>query len=178
LRNTSIFRKIKAKTPEAHKNRKVLSYSSFLSLLDKEIYMKTRRNLIIFTVLVLALSWLGKWVDIQTQSPLGNGPGSLIWIVSPLLISFLLRGLAGDGWKDLGIRPNFKGNGLWYLISILAYPVCIILIVGIDRAFGVITFSELSDDARALLVQGTVTMLIMQSIKNICEMSTHHSVGR
>lgn len=131
--------------------------------------MKTKRNLIVFTVLILVLSWLGKWVDIQTQSPPGDGPGSLIWIVSPLLIAFLLRGFAGDGWKDLGIKPNFKGNGLWYLVSILVYPVCIILIVVIGRAFGVITFPELSEEARALLVQGTVTMLIMQSIKNIFE---------
>lgn len=131
--------------------------------------MKTKRNLIVFTMLILVLSWLGKWVDIQTQSPPGDGPGSLIWIVSPLLIAFLLRGFAGDGWKDLGIKPNFKGNRLWYLISILVYPVCIILIVGIGRVFGVITFPELSEEARALLVQGTVTMLIMQSIKNIFE---------
>ena len=131
--------------------------------------MKTKRNLIIFTVLVLGLSWLGKWVDIQTQSPPGQGPGAMLWLGAPFLIALLLRGFAGDGWKDLGIKPNFKGNGLWYLISILVYPVCIILIVGIGRAFGVITFSELSEEALETMIQGTITMLIMQMIKNLFE---------
>jgi membrane protease YdiL (CAAX protease family) len=131
--------------------------------------MKTKRNLIMFTVLVLGLSWLGKWVDIQTQSPAGQGPGAMIWLGAPLLIAFLLRGFAGDGWKDLGIKPNFKGNGLWYIISILVYPVCIILIIVIGRAVGAISFSGLSEDALATMIQGIITMLIMQSIKNIFE---------
>jgi membrane protease YdiL (CAAX protease family) len=135
----------------------------------KEECMKTKRNLIIFTVLVLGLGWLGKWLDIQTQSPAGQGPGAMIWIVSPLLIAFLLRGFAGDGWKDLGIKPNFKGNGLWYLISMLVYPVCIILIVLLGRAVGSISFSELSEEALATMIQGTITMLIMQMIKNLFE---------
>jgi membrane protease YdiL (CAAX protease family) len=131
--------------------------------------MKTKSNLMIFTVLVLVLPWLGKWVDIQTQSPPGEGPGALIWIGSPLLIAFLLRGFGGDGWKDLGIKPNFKGNLLWYLISMLVYPTVILIIIVIGRAFGIITFPELSEEALALLIQGSVTMLIMQSIKNIFE---------
>jgi membrane protease YdiL (CAAX protease family) len=131
--------------------------------------MKTQRNLIIFTVLVLGLSWLGKWVDIQTQSSAGEGPGAMIWLGAPLLIALLLRGFAGDGWKDLGIKPNFQGNLLWYLISILVYPVGVILIIVIGRAFGAISFSGLSEEALEAMIQGIITMLIMQMIKNLFE---------
>ena len=132
--------------------------------------MKTKRNLIIFTALVLGLPWIGKWVDFQMQTPPeGQGIGMTIWIVGPFLVSLLLRGFAGDGWKDLGLKPNFKGNLLWYLISILMYPVCAMLIVVLGTAFGLISFPEFSPDAVEVIVQGVVTMLIMQIIKNIFE---------
>jgi membrane protease YdiL (CAAX protease family) len=131
--------------------------------------MKTQRNLIIFTVLVLALSWLGKWVDIQTQSPVGNGPGTLLWIVSPLLISLLLRGFAGDGWKDLGIKPNFKGNLLWYVISILVYPIVILVALLIGSLIGGVFFLDFSVSQVGLLLQAALIGCVMGFVKNIFE---------
>lgn len=131
--------------------------------------MKTKRNLLIFTVLILALSWLGKWVDIQTQSPVRNGPGMLLWITSPLLISFLLRGFAGDGWKDLGIKPNFKGNGLWYLISILVYPIVILVALLIGSLVGGVFFLDFSTPQIGLLLQAVLIGIVMGLVKNIFE---------
>jgi membrane protease YdiL (CAAX protease family) len=135
----------------------------------KEERMKTKRNLIIFTVLVLGLSWLGKWLDIQTQSPVGNGPGTLIWIASPLLISFLLSGFAGDGWKDLGIKPNFKGNLLWYLISILVYPIVIILALLIGSLIGGVFFLDFSASQIGLLLRAALIGIAIGFVKNIFE---------
>ena len=34
----------------------------------------------------------------------------------------LLRTLGDDGWDAFGLRPNFKGNGFWWLASVLAFP--------------------------------------------------------
>jgi len=65
----------------------------------------TARNLVIFTFLILTLPWLGRWLDSMMGSAPGEGIGTLIWIISPLGVSFLLRAFAGDGWADLGIRP-------------------------------------------------------------------------
>ena len=67
---------------------------------------RTIRNLAIFTFLVIALGWLGRLLDYLKGSAPGEGVGTLIWIISPLGVSFLLRAFAGDGWRDLGIRPN------------------------------------------------------------------------
>ena len=74
----------------------------------------TVRNLTIFTFLMITIGWFGRWVDSVMGSTTSEGIGMLIWIIAPVGVSFLLRGFAGDGWKDLGIRPAIKGNVLWY----------------------------------------------------------------
>jgi membrane protease YdiL (CAAX protease family) len=103
------------------------------------------RNLVIFTVLVYALGWIGLWLDSQAGSASSEeGPGILIWLVAPLVISLLLRIFAGDGWKDFGLRPAIKGNVLWYVVSILVYPVCTTFILVLGSAFGAVSLSDFS----------------------------------
>ena len=128
---------------------------------------RTIRNLIIFTILVLASGWLGRWIDALTGSSSSAGMGMLIWITAPLVISFLLRALAGDGWRDLGIKPAFKGNGVWYAISILVYPLCATLIVVIGLAAGVISFS--ASATGGMFVQAFTLLLVSQILTNIPE---------
>jgi membrane protease YdiL (CAAX protease family) len=126
---------------------------------------RTIRNLIIFTILVLASGWLGRWVDTLTGSTSSEGMG--IWIIAPLVISFLLRAFAGDGWKDLGIKPALKGNGIWYAVSILVYPVCAMLIVMIGLALGVISFS--SSATMGMFGQAFALLIVSQILTNILE---------
>lgn len=93
---------------------------------------KTRaiRNLIIFTVAVYALGWLGRWLDVQAGGATApEGPGILIWLVAPLGVSLVLRAVAGDGWRDFGLRPAIKDHSIWYLISILVYPACTLFVL-------------------------------------------------
>ncbi len=73
---------------------------------------RTVRNLAIFTFLVITLGWLGRWLDSLMGSTASQGIGMAIWIISPLAVSLLLRAFAGDGWKDLEIRPAIRGNVL------------------------------------------------------------------
>ena len=82
--------------------------------MDTQVRKRTKRNLIIFTVLVLGLAVLAAVVEPLTVPPGADpgtsGLGQLLWIVSPFGIMLLLRIFGGDGWSDFGVRPNFKGN--------------------------------------------------------------------
>jgi len=124
-------------------------------------------NLVIFTILVLASGWLGRWVDaLMGSASSEEGIGMLLWIIAPLGVSLLLRAFAGDGWKDLRIRPAIKGNGLWYAVSILVYPACATLILVIGLASGAVSFPGFS---LVLFGQAFAMVLVQQAIKNIFE---------
>ena len=129
----------------------------------------TVRNLAIFTFLVIALPWLGRGLDSLTGGKPGEGIGTIIWIIAPLGASFLLRAFAGDGWKDLGIRPAIKGNVLWYAISILVYPICITLVLVIGLALGMISLPDSPPDKVALFVQAFGLALVTDFFINIFE---------
>ena len=94
---------------------------------------RTKRNLFIFTIFVLGIAVLARFIEPFTvppgAEPGASGLGQLLWLIAPFLIMLLLRIFGGDGWSDLGLRPNFKGNGFWWLISILIFPVVIILTI-------------------------------------------------
>ena len=97
--------------------------------MDNNNQKRTKRNLIIFTFLVLGISVVAGLIDPFTVPP-GSEPGTsglgqLLWLISPFMIMLLMRIFGGGGWSDLGIRPNFKGNGFWWLVSILIFPVAI-----------------------------------------------------
>jgi membrane protease YdiL (CAAX protease family) len=129
---------------------------------------RTLRNLTIFTVLTLASGWLGRWVDgLSGQPPSLAGMGALIWLTGPFVVSLLLRAFAGDGWQDLGIRPAFRGHGLWYTTSILIYPLCATLVVGIGLAAGAVSFS--SSASFGMFSQAFALLLVPQLLTNIPE---------
>ena len=130
---------------------------------------KTVRNLAIFTALVLASGWIGWGVDQLMGNPSGESLGMLLWIITPLVVSLLLRTFGGDGWKDFGIRPNFKGNWIWYLVSILVFPVVTALVLMIGSALGWIRFPNLSLNTPGLILQAFALGLLPQFIKNIFE---------
>lgn len=130
----------------------------------------TQRNLIIFTVFVIGLAVLAAAIDPFTSppdAPPGTpGLGQLIWILAPLGMMIVLRTLGGDGWDDFGLRPNFKGNGFWWLVNILILPVVILITVLI----GVVSNSLTLDSNNlsswiSLMVMGLITA----AIKNIFE---------
>jgi len=51
------------------------------------------------------------------NNPSGQqGLGLLLWLITPLITALLLRAFAGDGWKDMGLRPSLKGNLIWYVV--------------------------------------------------------------
>ena len=129
----------------------------------------TKRNLAIFITVVLAIGWIGWGLDALMDKPSSEGLGMPLWIITPLVASLLLRAFAGDGWKDFGIRPNFKGNAAWYVIAILVYPVLTALVLVIGRGLGLITFPNFSLNTLGLVLRAFALGLLPQFIKNIFE---------
>jgi membrane protease YdiL (CAAX protease family) len=99
---------------------------------------KTIRNIIIFAILVNGLAWLG---PILGGDPTTPGLGFLVWatapIVSVLVMKFLLRDKV-----SLGFKPAFKGNGRWYALSVLVYPVTIAVVLALGLLLGASTISS------------------------------------
>lgn len=133
---------------------------------------RTIRNLIIFVICIIAIPWLGVGMDLARGADphdQNNSLGWLLFIITPLAASLLLRAFAGDGWKDFGLNPAFKNNGKWYLFALLFHPISILLILLLGASFGVTAVPEISAAKLALIGQAILGMFIPSFIKNIFE---------
>jgi membrane protease YdiL (CAAX protease family) len=129
----------------------------------------TIRNLTIFVIVVLSIGWIGRGLDVLMDSPTSEGLGMLLWIVAPLVACLLLRVFAGDGWKDFGIKPNFKGNVSWYVIALLVFPVLTVLVLMIGSGLGLVTFPNFSLNTLRFISHAFALGLPLLFIKNIFE---------
>ena len=130
---------------------------------------RTIRNLAIFIIVVLAIGWIGRGLDVLMHNPNSEGLGILLWLIMPFGVSLLLRTFAGDGWKDFGIKPYFKGNASWYVIALLVYPVLTTLVLILGNALGLITFPNFSLNSIELILHAFMLGILPQFIKNIFE---------
>ncbi|MCC5930388.1 MAG: CPBP family intramembrane metalloprotease [Cyclobacteriaceae bacterium] len=97
---------------------------------------KTARNVIIFSIAALGVGWLGVWLDGRLPAQEEEETlGMAVWLVLPLLVVIVLRTFAGDGWKDAGLHPRFRGNSKWYLWAFIIFP----LVTGLTLALGYVT---------------------------------------
>lgn len=127
---------------------------------------RTVRNLAIFAVVVFASGWLGYGLDRLLNNPPSQSLGMLLWLIAPLVTALLLRAFAGDGWKDFGLRPNFKGNGFWWLVSVLIFPAVITLSMLVGSMAGALKLNaNLLSGFVGTLLTGFVAVLI----KNVFE---------
>lgn len=127
------------------------------------------RNVFLFILITVGIGWFGRYLDHVMQSPPQQGLGMLLWLIAPALFSLFLRAFAGDKWGDLGLKPGIKGNTLWYLLSVLFYPFCILIILVLGALCGVITFPILNTDSTHLLLGLLMGALIPQLATNIFE---------
>jgi len=126
----------------------------------------TVRNLTIFTIVVLLSGWIGHALNVLMDTSPEESLGMLLWLVAPLLATLCLRAFAGDGWYDTGIKPLFRGNVKWYVVSLLVFPVLTVLAIFIGRFFGWITFSGFNV---SLFLQTFALLLMPNFLKNIPE---------
>ena len=130
---------------------------------------KSVRNICIFVFIALSCGWFGVLIDNFIENPPNQDTlGMGIWLVLPLLATIILRFFAGDGWKDIGFKPNFKGNIKWYCISLIIYPMVTALALIIGKIFGWISFSNFRVNE---YLAGFVGLLIIEFVKNIFEES-------
>jgi len=98
--------------------------------------MKTKKNLVIFIVVTLVSGWIGVLLDMALpEQPQGNSLGMGLWLVLPFLTGIILRLISRDS-KDLGVKPNVKGNIKLYLLSLSVYPAVTVITVGLAFVFG------------------------------------------
>jgi len=128
---------------------------------------RTIRNLIIFTISMVIIGWLGWLLVYSGGNEDSRGLGNLIWLASPLVISLLLRAFAGDGWKDTGIKLNLKGKIGWYLVSIIIYPPAIAIVLLMGAVLGGISFPGFSSDGMPSFISALGIAFIPTFIKNI-----------
>ena len=130
---------------------------------------KIKRNLIIFSVVVLLSGWIGVFVDTLLPDQVqGDSFGMAIWLVLPLVTSLLLRAFGGDGWDDIGFMPRFKGNIKWYVISFILFPIVTLIIMLIGYISGWMDISALNIRALSSVFAGGI---LVQLVKNFFEES-------
>lgn len=93
---------------------------------------KAIRNIVIFALLVNGLAWLG---PILGGTPAEPGLGFLLWGVAPLVAALVMKTVLRDD-VSMGWRPNVRGNGRFYLLSLFLYPVSIAVVLGIGLLAG------------------------------------------
>ena len=101
------------------------------------------RNIIIFAILVNALVWLGPLLGGNPTEP---GPGFLVWATAPLVSALVMKFLLRDP-VSLGFKPAFRGNGRWYILSLLAYPVAILTVLALGLLLGASTLDNFTTPA-------------------------------
>ena len=113
---------------------------------------KTIWLIVVFSVLVNAVAWIGPLLGGDPTSP---GPGFIIWGTAPLLVSVLMRTVTRD-WSDLGVQPAIGKSIRWYLISFLALPVlmALTLLVG-----GLLSVSSISGFSFGKYLQTALTAM-------------------
>jgi membrane protease YdiL (CAAX protease family) len=99
--------------------------------------------MLLFIMIAVGCGWLGKLVDmILVDQPEGQSLGSLIWLISPFIASVLLAVVHKSDYKALGLKPRLKGNGKWYLVSMVTFPGILLLSIGIGIITGSIDTSR------------------------------------
>jgi membrane protease YdiL (CAAX protease family) len=101
------------------------------------------RNIIIFAILVNVLAWLGPVLGGDPTTP---GIGFLVWATTPIVSALVMKFLLRDP-VSLGFRPAFRGNGRWYALSILAFPVAIAIVLALGLLLGASSISNFTGPA-------------------------------
>lgn len=135
--------------------------------MNQSLNKQTTRNLIIFTFVVLLSGWLGYYLDQQLPAQPGEETlGMALWLVLPLLSTLVLRAFAGDGWKDIGLKPGLNTNAKWYIVSFVIFPVVTAAILLIGWFLGWIDFGNFKTGDYLSVFAAS---LIPNFIKNIFE---------
>ncbi|MGG1553934.1 CPBP family glutamic-type intramembrane protease [Paenibacillus ferrarius] len=134
--------------------------------MEKSMITKRGMHVGIFALVALSCGWIGRWLDTYVGRDATGSLGQLLWIAAPILTMLLLRGLAGDGWEDAGLRLRLRGHGRYYAGSMLFFPVLTLLVVGLGICVGWLNWTGISLRTYA---EACAFALIPSFFKNIAE---------
>jgi membrane protease YdiL (CAAX protease family) len=97
-------------------------------------------HIVIFSVLVTVLALVSPFLG---GSPASPGPGFILWGTAPLLVSLLMRTVTRN-WSDFGLKPAFRKTAKWYLVSLLTFPLVMVLTLIVDVSLSLVSVSEFS----------------------------------
>ena len=130
----------------------------------------TVRNILIFTLVAWGGGFLGIALD-RFDPPVDpmQGVGALLWLLSPVIAHLLLRLFGGDGWRDLGLRPQFKTSWGWYLAAVLIVLAVVLVPLVLGQTVGVIVIAGFRTNGVSALLPLVGTGFAGAMIKNIFE---------
>lgn len=131
---------------------------------------KSIRNLVLFCIVAMGGGFIGMAVDrLNPPADPMQGLGALIWLASPLATNLLLRAWAGDGWRDLGLRPHFKTSWGWYLLTLMIIPGVTAICLGFGVRFGAIAVNSFAAQGIQPLLTVLGSSFAAAMVKNIFE---------
>ncbi len=127
------------------------------------------RNIVIFALVVVGAGFAGVFINraIGAENSM-EGPGTLLWLVSPFVANLLLRAFGGDGWRDAGF--GLGGWRAWpaYLAAVVVPVFVAAVALGIALAVGVVRPGvAAAETGAAALAIGSV--FVGSAAKNIFE---------
>lgn len=118
------------------------------------------KHLAVYAIGVLTLSTIAGFIMAS-----GHSVGGLIFIVSPLLISVLLRIFGRTGWSNAGLR--FSGSKNWYLVAVVALPLTFFIELLIGLVTGSVT--AITNSLFSTILSKTSANLLPWLMFAICE---------
>lgn len=134
----------------------------------KKSNKKGIRDIVIFAIMVVLSGWIGIGIEnlLKAGMPEGSTPGMGIWLIIPLVTALILRICHKESIKRFGIRPRFRGNARWYLMSFFLFPVILILNLILGQLSGNVIVSV---NGFTGIMDAFVTSFIAYFVKNIFE---------
>lgn len=124
-------------------------------------------NIWIFIFVVIISGWIGVLVDsVLPSQPEGDSLGMGIWLILPLLTAFIIILFSKASRQGLGLKPNFKGNVKWYMVSVIIFPVVTAIVLLIGAAANWIDLSAFNSKSFILAFFNT---LLINFVINIFE---------
>lgn len=129
----------------------------------------SKRDKIVLAVFIFAAIMAGIFGylldQVLTEQPEGNSLGMGLWLILPFFTGIVLQIINND-LNRIGIRPNFKSNLKWYVISILVFPFITLVSVIMAKISGGLIVRGIEFNALLALM---FTTFFTNFIKNIFE---------